>query len=1536
MAHQPQKRRLTLRSASDHREHKSQKTSRASYEQYTIAWICALPKELTAARAVLDNVHEPLPKQKNDTNSYILGSIGCHNIAIACLPTNEYGTNNAVNVLTNLTRTFTSIYLSLMVGIGGGVPGEDFDIRLGDIVVGTRVVQHDLGKITEGGQIQHTAVPRTLAHSIGKALSILQAEHQPLSSRIPLILEERFREYPAYARPTTADRLFSSAYRHNSRAPTCDKCSPSALVRRSERSTDNPYIYYGTIASGNQVMRSSTVRDKVAQELKAICFEMEAAGLNDICPSLSVRGICDYSDSHKSKEWQEYAAATAAAYAREFVEKLPPTEVITASTPESVGQQDQWLQDEKYNECLRDLRETDPRDDKSRIEQTKDGLFEDAYRWILENDKFQEWYNASRSQLFWIKGDPGKGKTMLLCGLINELKEKHISLLSYFFCQATEARLSNATAVLRGLIYLLVLQRPPLVTYIEEKYAHAGKQLFEDGNAWQALSKIFTAMLEDPLLDGVLLIVDALDECITDQEKLLELIIRSSTVKWIVTSRNWPEIEQVLDRSTQKVRLHLELNQDSVSKAVEAFIEWKVEALSKKKKYDAKLKSDVKSYLVENADGTFLWVALVCQELADGKVLRKCHTRERLEALPKGLDPLYGRMMEYISSLPDAELCREILALASVVYRPVTLAELETLLGSEYEDEDGDLQEVIRCCGSFLTLRGDAIYFLHQSAKDFLVKKALDQISPSGLSYQHELIFERSLQTLSETLRRDICRLGHPGFAIDDISPDDLGPLYPIRYSCVYWVDHLHDSEPNRLNSKLQSGSDIYVFIQKKYLYWLEALSLLSSTVEGLKAIYKLEDLATRFSAPDPLKNLLQDARRFFLTHKSSIAIAPLQAYVSALVFSPECSLIRELFQHEEPDWIALKPRMDKNWDNCLQTLEGHGRPVNSVAVSPDNQLLASGGADETVKIWDITTGVCLHTLEGHDDAVCSVNFLPDGQSLVSASNIIKIWDTKTGLCLKTMEGHDQLVNSMVSSLDGQYLASGSFDLTIKIWSPKTGEYLRTLDGHSGQVTSVAFSPNNQHLVSASADCTVKIWDIKSFSCLQTLQAHEGRIYSVAFSPDSKRLSSVSMDRTIKIWDVATGSSLPILDISSGFGTAIAFSANGKLLALGGPGPLKLLDAETGTVLQTLKGCDGPVESVAFTTDGKYLISGSEDGLVRIWAVSIDACPFIAEGHDDGLYSIAISANGLRVASGSLDTTVKVWDTKTGTCLYTLKGHCGAVSFVAFSVDSKRLASCSYDSTIKVWDTMAATCLYTLQDDEAVSSVAFSADGQYLVSGGKGSKMWDAVTGKCLHEFEHNDHAVSVALSADSQYLATGLDDGIIRIWKIREYNFRMLQGHTQSISSVAFSVGSQYLASGSYDGDVGIWDLEHYTCLLMIEVNKDLHHLSFDSRTNSRLYTDIGILNLNFDVPKPTPEVSVNSIGVTAFPGSDRSRHYIHIDGDWIMRYGENVLRLPLNYRPHLSAIVKSSMAICYESGRVLLMRFSEDRDNWSCKLPN
>ncbi|UKZ78695.1 Vegetative incompatibility protein HET-E-1 [Trichoderma virens FT-333] len=228
--------------------------------------------------------------------------------------------------------------------------------------------------------------------------------------------------------------------------------------------------------------------------------------------------------------------------------------------------------------CLADLRITDPRDDKTRIEETKGNLLRDSYCWILDHADFQMWRKDPQCRLLWIKGDPGKGKTMLLCGIIDELEELKAYHLSYFFCQATEARLRSATAVLRGLIYSLIVQQPSLISHVRDKYDHAGKQLFEDSNAWTALSKILKAILDDPDLKDAVFIIDALDECTEELPRLLTLIreISSfSTAKWIVSSRNWPNIENKLKSAKQKISLCLELNEKSISAAVQTYIHYK-------------------------------------------------------------------------------------------------------------------------------------------------------------------------------------------------------------------------------------------------------------------------------------------------------------------------------------------------------------------------------------------------------------------------------------------------------------------------------------------------------------------------------------------------------------------------------------------------------------------------------------------------------------------------------------------------------------------------------------------------------------------------------------------------------------------------------------------------------------------------------------------------------------------------------------------------------------------------------------------------
>ncbi|KAJ6118802.1 NACHT nucleoside triphosphatase [Penicillium samsonianum] len=207
--------------------------------------------------------------------------------------------------------------------------------------------------------------------------------------------------------------------------------------------------------------------------------------------------------------------------------------------------------------CIRDLRTTDPRHDKDRIEEIGGRLLKDSYSWILDNEEFNQWQDSQGGPLLWIRGDPGKGKTMLLCGIIEELKRSigDTANISFFFCQATDARINNATAVLRGLIYSLIMKQPSLLTHVRSRYDQAGKALFEDINAWNALSRIFTDILKDLNLRNTYLVIDALDECTTGLSLLLDMIVRESPtypkVKWIVSSRNWPDIEERLRTATQ-------------------------------------------------------------------------------------------------------------------------------------------------------------------------------------------------------------------------------------------------------------------------------------------------------------------------------------------------------------------------------------------------------------------------------------------------------------------------------------------------------------------------------------------------------------------------------------------------------------------------------------------------------------------------------------------------------------------------------------------------------------------------------------------------------------------------------------------------------------------------------------------------------------------------------------------------------------------------------------------------------------------------
>jgi nucleoside phosphorylase len=295
-----------------------------THEDYTVGWICPLPLELAAARRMLDEEHENLPAERNDHNVYTLGRIGTHNVVLASLPVGEHRVVSAAITVMDIMSTFPCLKIGLVVGVAGGVPSEKHDIRMGDVVVGSSGVFHyDNGKTVQGARSDPVPQRLQAPENLLRALSNLQANHRVEEPRMNAYIDTMAACYPDFMHPgQETDFLYASSYDHPEETVSCAKCDPAQRVSRMSRPSTRPIVHYGLIASGSQLMRHGSTCDKLRKQHDVLCFEMEAAGVMRAFPSLVIRGICDYAESHKNKAWQNYAAVTAAAYAKELLSNI--------------------------------------------------------------------------------------------------------------------------------------------------------------------------------------------------------------------------------------------------------------------------------------------------------------------------------------------------------------------------------------------------------------------------------------------------------------------------------------------------------------------------------------------------------------------------------------------------------------------------------------------------------------------------------------------------------------------------------------------------------------------------------------------------------------------------------------------------------------------------------------------------------------------------------------------------------------------------------------------------------------------------------------------------------------------------------------------------------------------------------------------------------------------------------------------------------------------------------------------------------------
>ena len=508
--------------------------------------------------------------------------------------------------------------------------------------------------------------------------------------------------------------------------------------------------------------------------------------------------------------------------------------------------------------CLQDLYMVDPQDDMEKIEKNKDKLLDGAYKWILDTKEYAAFTNWSKDvsnqpscRLLWIKGHAGTGKTMLLIGVIRELYGQSAKLapgVSHFFCQGTDAALNSATATLRSLIWLLLIQQPHLIPHVRSKYKNAGPSLFQGDTAFIALSNMFKSMLEDPGLSSVYFVIDALDECKQGLPDLIKLISTSLSlsekVKWLVSSR--PIVVELTTPDT--VGSLVELDTQKLRDPVNAYINDKLSAFEGKPGYTKPVLDDVAAEVLKRAENTFLWVWFVFGELGKTNQFGKLKVNGKdalatIKDFPSGLSSLYGRIMDIIDGgqVGYPQYCKNVLVAATLALRPLTLSELAILA-----DLPHDMPRTItEDCGSFLTITGETVYLIHQSAKDYLEANFKSRLQPAGVAQGHVDISRRSIDAMSSKLVKNVYALPL-GFKPKDIRPPDPDPLAPIRYSCVFWADHLCslNSESPECKTELMDDGPVFRFLKERFLRWLESLSILGRLSDGVQSIRKLLHVA--------------------------------------------------------------------------------------------------------------------------------------------------------------------------------------------------------------------------------------------------------------------------------------------------------------------------------------------------------------------------------------------------------------------------------------------------------------------------------------------------------------------------------------------------------------------------------------------------------------------------------------------------------------------------------------------------------------------
>ncbi|MBI3269545.1 MAG: protein kinase [Planctomycetes bacterium] len=539
-------------------------------------------------------------------------------------------------------------------------------------------------------------------------------------------------------------------------------------------------------------------------------------------------------------------------------------------------------------------------------------------------------------------------------------------------------------------------------------------------------------------------------------------------------------------------------------------------------------------------------------------------------------------------------------------------------------------------------------------------------------------------------------------------------------------------------------------------------------------------------------------------------------------------------------------------WPRLLREL-GAQCEVRSVVLTADGRWALAGTTENTVHLWDLSTGKCEKKFEGHRKDVLAMTLSPDGKRLLTGSEdgTLRLWEIATGKCVRTFEGHSDNVTSVGMSSDGRFAISGSADHNVRVWDLTAEQSLQTLEGHQHPVIAVLVLKEGKVGFSASPDDTLRKWDLAEGKCLETWSLQAGTT-AVHFTPDGRWALTGTGGGEIRLWDLTKGQAVRTFEGHNQSVLALSITPDGRWALSGGiDETLRLWECATGRCLRTFtqKG----VACVAITPDGKLGLSGESDTSPQVWSLDAQVAAksaFIAArpraardlAGEEGEARSALDAATQALRKGETQVAVAAllrvralagyqrnaemlglwhrvgakgrrfafrgaWQARAA------KGHTESIRAAAIVPDGRVGLTGSSDASLRMWDLSTGRCISSLDGHEqGILSVAMTPDGANALSSGLDAKprLWDLSAGNCLRQFEgHAGKVFSASLTPDGQIAVTGGEDATVRLWDVETGRcVRRLPGAKEGATLAAVSPdGLRALAVNEYN-TLFLWDL--------------------------------------------------------------------------------------------------------------------------------